>query len=468
MDFGFWSVVPPIVTIVLAILTKSVFVALFIGVFLSYLVITSWHFFSALDMTLTGFVNVFSSTGNTIVILSMLMIGALIYLIERSGGISGFVDVMVKRRGLIKSKRAANLFNWLLGVFVFTSGSLSCMVVGSVSRPINDALNVSHEKAAYITHTTSTPVCVLIPLSGWLAALLGYLQSGGVPEAEATSILIKSIPLNFYSVIAVFGTLILILLRKDFGPMKHAEVRADKGLLDAKPRDIHLEASKELEGVAPNSLNLFIPLLTLISVILIALTVTGGGNPLQGAGMNSLLWGCFVSLLVMGTMIVLQKRATLNQVIEQAFKGASGMLSIAAVLMFAFAMGSVVRELGTGVYLSEVFSRFLSPALLPALVFLMGMLISFATGTSMGTMAILSVIALPMAYTMGVNIPLVASAIWGGSIFGDHASPISDTTIMSCSTTGCDVIDHVKTQLPYVLSFAALSLVLYVVVGFMI
>jgi tetracycline resistance efflux pump len=468
MNFGFWSVVPPIITIVLAIITKSVFLALFIGVFLSYLVITSWQFFPALDMTLNGFINVFASTGNTIVILSMLMIGALIYMIEKSGGITGFVDVMVKRRGLIKSKRAANLFNWLLGVLVFTSGSLSCMVVGSVSRPINDALKVSHEKAAYITHTTSTPVCVLIPLSGWLAAMLGYLQSGGVPESEATGILIKSIPLNFYSMIAVFGTLILILAKKDFGPMKQAELRADTGLLDAKPKDSKAVNLDELEDIKPNSLNLFIPLLTLIVTILVALTVTGNGNPLQGAGMGSLLWGCFVSLLVMGAMMVFQKRATLNQVIEEAFVGASGMLNIAAVLMFAFAMGTVVKELGTGFYLSDVFSRFLSPALLPALVFIMGMLISFATGTSMGTMAILSVIALPMAYTMGVDIALVASAIWGGCIFGDHASPISDTTIMSCSTTGCDIIDHIKTQLPYVMSFAGLSLVLYVIAGFIL
>lgn len=468
MDYGILSVLPPIITIALAIITKSVFLALFIGVFLSYLVITNWHIFTSLDMTLNGFVNVFSSSGNTIVILSMLMIGALIYMIEKSGGITGFVDVMVKKRGIIKSKRAANLFNWLLGVLVFTSGSLSCMVVGSVSRPINDALEVSPEKAAYITHTTSTPVCVLIPLSGWLAAMLGYLQSGGVPEAEATEILIKSIPLNFYSVIAVFGTLFLILSRKDFGKMKEAELRAEKGLLRGDLSEkVDLEAD-ELEGVKPNALNLFIPLLTLIITILVTLTVTGGGNPLQGAGMNALLWGCFVSLIVMGTMIVVQKRASLTGVIELAFKGASGMLNIAAVLMFAFAMGSVVSELGTGLYLSEVFRRFLSPGLLPVLVFIMGMLLSFATGTSMGTMAILSVIALPMAYTLDVNIPLVASAIWGGSIFGDHASPISDSTIMSCATTGCDIIEHVKTQLPYVGAFASLSIVLYLITGFIL
>jgi tetracycline resistance efflux pump len=468
MDFGFWSIIPPIVTILLAIISKSVFMALFVGVFLSYMVLTSGHVFTALDQTLNGFVMTLENSGNAIVILSMFMIGALIYMIEKSGGITGFVDIMVKKRGIIKSKRAANLFNWLLGVAVFTSGSLSCMVVGSVSRPINDALRVSKEKAAYITHATSTPVCVLIPLSGWLASMLGYLQSGGVPENEATSILLKSIPLNFYCLIAVLGTLILILLQKEFGPMKLAEQKSDLEFEKMLKENKEDEIREESDSMEPNALNLFIPLGTLIVTIITALIVTGGGNLLKGDGMNALLWGCFVSLIVMGLMIILQKKATVLETINMAFTGAKGMVDIAAVLMFAFAMGSVVKELGTGIYLSEIFSRFLSSALLPLLVFLMGLLISFATGTSLGTMAIMSVIALPMAYNMGVNIPLVASAIWGGSIFGDHASPISDTTIMTCSTTGCDIVSHIKTQSPYILVFACLTCALYLVFGFIL
>ena len=203
MEFGFLSVIPPVCTILLAVLTKNVFLALMIGVVLGYLILDGGNVIAALSDSLNGVVNVFTSTGNTIVLMSILLIGAIIYIIEKSGGITGFVDVMIKKRAIIKSKKGANFFTWLLGVLIFTSGSLSCMVVGSVTRPINDALKVPHEKAAFLVHSTSTPVCVLIPLSGWLASMIGYLTSGGVAEGDAMTILVVSIPLNFYCVIAV-------------------------------------------------------------------------------------------------------------------------------------------------------------------------------------------------------------------------------------------------------------------------
>lgn len=200
MEFGFLSILPPLLTIVLAIITKNVFISLFIGVFLGFCVIDGFHIISALNATLNGFITTFESHSNTIVIASILMIGALIYIIERSGGIEGFVEIMVRKKGVIRSKRAANIFTWLVGVLVFTSGSLSCLVVGSVTRPVNDAMRVSHEKSAFLVHATSTPVCVLLPLSGWGAAMIGYLTSGGVEESRAATLLVQSIPLNFYCI----------------------------------------------------------------------------------------------------------------------------------------------------------------------------------------------------------------------------------------------------------------------------
>ena len=193
MQYGILSIIPPLVTIVLALVLKNVFVSLLVGIFLACLILAGGNVFLGLNNTFYGLVDTFASSGNTIVIMSMFLIGALIYLIERSGGIEGFVDIMVKKRGIIKSKRAANLFTWLLGILVFTSGSLSCMVTGSVSRPLNDSLKVSHEKAAFLVHTTSTPWCVLFPLSGWLASMTGYLVSGGVAEADSINTLIASI-----------------------------------------------------------------------------------------------------------------------------------------------------------------------------------------------------------------------------------------------------------------------------------
>ena len=468
MQYGFWSVVPPILTIVLALVTKNVFISLLIGIFTSSMVLCGGAPLTGLNDAFYSFIHTFESSGNTITLISFLLIGALIYLIEKSGGVEGFTEVMLKKRALIKTKRGANIFTWLLGIIIFTSGSLSCMVTGSVSRPFNDALKVPHEKSAFIVHATSTPWCVLFPLSGWLAALAGYLTSGGVPENEAISVLLRSIPLNFYCILAVFGTLAVSLFGINIGPMRKAEERAEKtGALDNPGRGGTLtEETMSPSKAKPRVLNMLLPMGVLIATILAVLTITGKGNPTQGAGMQSLLWGCILAVLTICILCVAQKLFSVDEVINEMFKGMGTMLPVAGILLFGFTMGNLVKDLDTGNYLTSVFMGVLSPALLPALSFLLCMLLSFATGTSMGTMAIMSVICLPMAISMGISIPLVAGAVFGGAIFGDHASPISDTTIMSCATTGCDIIDHVKTQMPYVLIFAAISLVLYVVLGF--
>ena len=468
MQYGFWSVVPPILTIVLALVTKNVFISLLIGIFTSSMVLCGGAPLTGLNDAFYSFIHTFESNGNTITLISFLLIGALIYLIEKSGGVEGFTEVMLKKRALIKTKRGANIFTWLLGIIIFTSGSLSCMVTGSVSRPFNDALKVPHEKSAFIVHATSTPWCVLFPLSGWLAALAGYLTSGGVPENEAISVLLRSIPLNFYCILAVFGTLAVSLFGINIGPMRKAEERAEKtGALDNPGRGGALtEEAMSPSKAKPRVLNMLLPMGVLIATILAVLTITGKGNPTQGAGMQSLLWGCILAVVTICILCVAQKLFSVDEVINEMFKGMGTMLPVAGILLFGFTMGTLVKDLDTGNYLTSVFMGVLSPALLPALSFLLCMLLSFATGTSMGTMAIMSVICLPMAISMGISIPLVAGAVFGGSIFGDHSSPISDTTIMSCATTGCDIIDHVKTQMPYVLIFAAISLVLYVVLGF--
>ena len=468
MQYGFWSVVPPILTIVLALVTKNVFISLLIGIFTSSMVLCGGAPLTGLNDTFYSFIHTFESSGNTITLISFLLIGALIYLIEKSGGVEGFTEVMLKKRALIKTKRGANIFTWLLGIIIFTSGSLSCMVTGSVSRPFNDALKVPHEKSAFIVHATSTPWCVLFPLSGWLAALAGYLTSGGVPESEAISVLLRSIPLNFYCILAVFGTLAVSLFGINIGPMRKAEERAEKtGALDNPGHGGALtEEAMSPSKAKPRVLNMLLPMGVLIATILAVLTITGKGNPTQGAGMQSLLWGCVLAVVTICILCVAQKLFSVDEVINEMFKGMGTMLPVAGILLFGFTMGNLVKDLDTGNYLTSVFMGVLSPAFLPALSFLLCMLLSFATGTSMGTMAIMSVICLPMAISMGISIPLVAGAVFGGSIFGDHSSPISDTTIMSCATTGCDIIDHVKTQMPYVLIFAAISLVLYVVLGF--
>ena len=480
MEYGFLSLVPPLLTIILALVTKNVFISLFLGIFTGSLVLNAFAPLVSFNASLYSIVDSMSQS-NTIIIASCLIVGAVIHLMERSGGIEGFVNVVVKKIGLIKTKRGANLFTGILGLAVFTSGSLSCMVTGAVSRPVNDALKVPHEKSAFIVHATSTPWCVLFPFSGWLASMLGYVtQSGDVSEADSMSVLFQSIGLNFYCILAIVMVFVLAILQKDVGPMAKAEKRAaETGLLDEPGHGSTENVSVENSNIKARACNLLVPIGVLI-VTIFTVMITTGYNATVAAGdavtahnilsnsssMQSLLWAVVLALLTILIMTVCQKVFTLEQAISEMFKGMGHMLSIAFILLLGFTMGTVVKSLGTGAYLSYLFQKLLSPALLPALTFLIAMLISFATGTSMGTMAIMASISIPMAATMGVSIPLVAGAMFGGSIFGDHCSPISDTTIMTCSTTGCNIIDHVKTQMPYCIAIAAASFVLYVVFGF--
>lgn len=469
MEYGFLSVIPPLVTIILALAIRNVFVALLVGIFMASMTLSP-DIFTGINSTFYNVVKTFASNGNTIVIMSLLLIGAMLYLIERSGGIEGFVDIMVRKKSIIRSKKAAAFFTWLLGIVIFTSGSLSCMVTGSIARPLNDSMKVSHEKAAFLIHTTSTPWCVLLPLSGWLGAMTGYLTSGGVPADQAITVLFQSIPLNFYCIIAVVFALISCLAPVDFGPMKKAEERASlTGALD-DPSHVAVNASQDATKLAPKAkphlANMIVPIVVMIVTIIGVLYVTGSGNLTKGAGMQALLWGSVLSVLSISIMCLVEKVFTLEELTGEILKGMCTMFGIATILCLAFTLGPLVKQLGTGAYLSSIFMQFLTPSLLPLLTFIIAMILSFATGTSMGTMAIMAVIALPMAINMGVSIPLTAGAMFGGSIFGDHASPISDTTIMSCATSGCNIMDHIKTQMPYVLGFACVSMVLYVVCGF--
>lgn len=477
MSYGFLSVIPPVLAIVIAMKFKNVYAALGTGLFLAYTIISSGNIFVAIDKSFTAMIEVFADGANVIIFITLMLLGTLILMMEESGGINGFVDYLTNKKNLIKSKKGANLFTWIIGVLVFTSGTLSCLITGAVSRPINDALKVSHEKSAFIVHATSTPVCVLIPLSGWGAYMIGLLESQGIENA--TAVLIQSIPLNFYSIIVVFGVLLLILTGKDFGKIKEAEKRADEtGLLDAqkissKPEKICAfsqpsQATENKDEKISSPLNLVVPLVVMIAMILGSMYFTGSGKIIEGDGYKAILWGITLAVFVASVMYLKQKIFTVKEITAYISQGSAEMLPMVLILILAFSMGGATKELGTGPYLGTLLSGLISPALIAVLIFLISQVISFSTGTSMGTMAVMMPLAIPLAISMGASIPLVASAIWGGSIFGDHSSPISDSTYLSCSTTGCDPIDHVKSQLPYTLTFGILAAVFYIIAGFIL
>jgi len=468
MDYGLLSILPPILAIALALIFRNVFIALFLGCLLGYIILAGGHLLQGIDDTLMSFITVFEDNDNTIVILLVAILGGLILLIEKSGGISGFVDYLTHKRSMIRSRRGANLFTWIVGLIVFTSGTLSNLVTGTISRPVSDAMQVSHEKLAYIVHSTSTPVCVLIPLSGWGAFMIGLIQAQGIPNGA--QVLAKTIPLNFYCLLAVLAVLVFSLTGRDFGPMRKAEKRASEmGLLDEPGKGKRCDTSQKSSASEPRattSLNLIVPIAIMVGMIIVGLFITGNGNLLEGDGMRAILWGIILSLFVAMLMFLVQRIFSVKEMLNIFFVGTGEMVSVASILIFAFSMGTVVKLLGAGAYLGSIFEGLLVPAMLPAIIFFLSCIISFSTGTSMGSMAVMMPLAMPIAMSMGIHIPLTAAAVFGGSIFGDHASPISDTTVLACVATGCDVMDHVRTQLPYAAIFGLIAFVMYLVAGF--
>ncbi len=467
-----WSLIPPLVAIVLALYTKDVFTSLFLGCLSAYTILAGGNILIGTSDTLMSFVKVFENSGNTICIGLTALLGGLLVLTEKSGGVEGFVNFFINKKAFIKSRKAAELFSWLIGVLVFTSGTVSALIAGTVSRPLTDAFKVSHEKLSYIVHSTTTPVCALLPLSAWGAYMIGLIQAQGVENPVGT--MVSSIPLNIYCIIAVLLAPFFAITQINYGPMRKAEKRArEQGFLDdpasSSGKKVQQEAAVIKESVKPTSpWNLVAPIFSMIAMIIIGLLITGKGNILEGDGMTAILWGNGLAILVALVLYTAQKIMTYKEFIDILFEGAGGLLPIAFILIFAWSLGAAVNQLGTGVYLASVLSGVLTPALLPPLIFIISCIISFSTGTSWGTMAVMVPIAIPMAVTSGTAIPLTFGAIVGGSVFGDHSSPISDTTIMSCFTTRCDVMDHIRTQLPYTLTAAAGTMVLYLVMGFIL
>ena len=465
MEYGFLSVLPIIVSLAMAIITKSVFLALMFGCFTAFPIITG-NLFLGFRAILDAFIAVFSDNWNTVMISTTLLVGGLLTVLEKSGGVGGFVKMVTSKRSFIKNRKHAEFFSWIVGILVFTSGTLSTLITGVVSRPLTDAFRVPREKLAYIVHTTSSPVCALLPLSAWGGYLLSLMTANGVDSTNSVPILVKSISLNFYCILALLAVPVFILTKKDFGPMKTIEDQYARGekLQNIEKSESEEEELKDLK--ISSGWNMLLPILTMIGTIVGTLFITGNGNIANGDSLSAMLYGNVFAVIVAFILIVGKKVMKYTEFIDTMFLGAGEMLSVALILVFAWTMGGVVKTLGTGEYLLSIFRSFLSPGLLPATIFIASCVISFATGSSWGTMAIMFPIALPMAFGINMSIPLIISSIVGGSVFGDHASPISDTTVMTCFTSKCDPMSHVRTQLPYVVVVAAITFVIYLILGF--
>ncbi|MCB0670113.1 MAG: sodium:solute symporter, partial [Saprospiraceae bacterium] len=440
--------------------------------------------------TLYALVDVFTDPGNTRTIMFSALIGGVILFIQRSGGVEGFMRwINVKLEDLAKGsgrnkKVWVQLMAWMTGILIFIESSISPLVIGSLFRPIFDQLKISREKLAYIADSSSAPTCILIPFNGWGALIMGLLLTQGFHNPF--QVMMYTIVFNFYPLLTLIAVVLVILFGWDLPAMRKAELRTQNGELlwpNAQPM-VSEEITEVLPkpGVTPKAINMIIPLVVMVAMMPTMLIYTGWQQALldypngswsekafhalgNGSGSTAVLVGVVVAILASILLYSLQGIFDLKENVDIVFKGISGLMPIALLLLFAFAIGTVCKELQTGEYLAGIARQWLSPALVPFLIFIMSSFIAFSTGTSWGTFAIMIAIAVPMARQMEVNEIMAVAAALGGGIFGDHCSPISDTTILSSMAAATDHIDHVKTQMPYALIIGTMTAVIYLILG---
>ncbi|MEF9938523.1 MAG: Na+/H+ antiporter NhaC family protein [Clostridium sp.] len=474
MEYGFLTLLPPVIAIVIAIAYKKVAAALLVGIFSGEMILCGWNPFTAINEVVNQILTVCTSTGNLKTFLFTMLMGSFVILVRVSGGVDGFVEYLTGKNQKVKNKKVAMLIAYFIGVIIFIDGLLSIMFTGIVTRPLIDKFKVSREKLAYICDATSAPINAIIPLNSWGAMLMGLIGAeiaSGMITGEPMNLLIASLPFQFYSIISLITVLFYILSGKDWGPMKKAEMRVQTTgkLYDDGVVPLLNDQDGFDELVVPekaNKLNMMLPLFSLIGCTFAGLFITGGGNITKGDGTTSILYSVTITLIVMCIMYSKQKIMTPSQFMEYLLKGVSSMISLVILLVLAFAIGSVIKSLGTGTFLAGLIGGKVSGAFGPAIIFLLGAVIAFSTGTSWGTFSIMMPIAIPMAVAMNANILLTIGAVISGGIFGDHCSPISDTTILSSMSVGTDLFSHVKTQLPYSLVAASFATVLYIAFGF--
>lgn len=460
------SLLPAVLAIVLAIWTRQVYLSLAAGVWLGWAVVEGWNPAAGAARAIEETIGVLGSPDNARVILFALFIGALIATIELSGGVQGFVKWLEDRKW-VTGPKGAQLLAYIIGIIIFIESNITILVSGSVARPLADRHRTSREKLAYIIDSTSAAICILIPLNAWGAYILGILTELQVPNPMAT--FLEAIPLNFYALAAVALAGITILTGLDLGPMKAAERRTkEEGKLlwdDASPMLDPEVLKPETEGGPSSPLFMVVPIVAMVLMMPVGLYITGNGDLRYGSGSTSVLWAVLTGLVVAWVMILATRRATADQLTQVGLRGAGGLINMATVLWLSLALAGVTDVLGAGPYVAQVTAGTLPPVLFLPLVFVVAAFVAFSTGTSWGTFAIMLPIAVPAAMTLGWPVaPFVAASLAGG-IFGDHASPISDTTIIASMAAATDHIDHVRTQLPYALIGGAVAIVGYAIVG---
>ena len=453
-----YTVLPPVLALIIAVRTHNVFWALGGAIWASETLIAGLNPATGLLNSVDRAAGVFESSYNTRVLLFCLIIGALIAFMQKSGGIAALVKRLVSS-GVAGTRKRAGLVTALTGSALFMETNVSLLSTGIMGRPLFDHLKMSRERLAYIIDSTSAPISILILINGWGAYLLGLI--GGYGFEDPVALLAATIPLNFYALITLAIVYFTAATDKVFGPMKHAETR----IPDADPADI---------AAATKARFMAIPLFIMIVGTIGFMLWTGYQETqalnlqtiMSGAGAQSILWAVVIATLSAFLLLRFNGGFKTEALVKMGFDGMGDLLPAVAVIFLSLALGSSLAALGTGAFMASVAASFPVPALLPVIVFIVAGVTSFATGTSWGTYGILVPIAIPLA--LGADIPpsLILAAVMGGGVFGDHCSPISDTSIIASFAAGSDHISHVRTQLPYALFGAALASLFYIVAGF--
>ncbi len=449
-DHGFLSLLPPLVALVLALVSKNVILSLSLGVLGGFLVLSGGNpLLAVMALVEQGLVGQLASQSHVSLVLLVLVIGGFVGLLDSSGGMRTFA---LRIAAAVRGAVGAQLAVWLAGLGIFFSDSASPLILGPIFRPVMARVGVSREKLAYIIDSTASPVCVLVPFISWGVYVMSLIDQGygnnGI-QGDSFAELVALLPLQFYPILALLAVPMFILTGRDWGPMAAATAIQEE---PDEQTDDHLSAP-------PPLLVITVPMLTLalsvIGMFAASHAIYGSltGQALQTSLILAYLTASAYAVVVLGRTGIMARKEALA-----AFRhGIEKMLLIPLILVLAWSLGHACKALGTGAYLARVSRRFLTAGLLSPLIFVAGAMISFAMGSAWGTFAILMPIAISIAHGMGIPIHPPMAAVLSGGLFGDHASPISDTTILASMGAGCRHIDHVRTQLPYALVPAVIT-----------
>ncbi|MBQ9983826.1 MAG: Na+/H+ antiporter NhaC family protein [Lachnospiraceae bacterium] len=466
----FWALVPPMIAIALALITKEVYSSLFVGILVGGLFYSGFSFEGTiLHIYNNGFVASLTSTGNVGILIFLVLLGTIVALMNKAGGSAAFGRWAGEH---IKSKTGAQLATIALGVLIFIDDYFNCLTVGSVMQPVTDKHKISRAKFAYLIDATAAPICIIAPISSWAAAV-----SGCVNTDNGFTLFIQAIPYNFYALLTLIMMITMVVLKIEFGPMAKHEANAVNGDLfttTARPYTDTTTVNKDAKGKV---IDLLLPIISLIVCCIIGMIYTGGffsGTNIITAFSNcsasvGLALGSFFGFLITVILYLIRKVLSFKDCMDCLAEGFKAMVPAILILVCAWTLNSMTSSLGAADFVATAMESSAAELemLLPAIIFLVGCLLSFATGTSWGTFSILIPIVVAVFENSNYELMVIAiSACMAGAVCGDHCSPISDTTIMASAGAQCDHVSHVNTQLPYVIVAAAVSFVAYIIAGF--